>query len=69
MWAKCPVCGWTQKTQARKRVECFRCGYIYTLKPKRKLSRIAGYSDTELARRRRMWGSHLAWRYVMGDGP
>jgi Zn ribbon nucleic-acid-binding protein len=67
VWAKCPNCGWTQKIRARKKIECFRCGYTYAPKPKRRRRRMMGHSDTNTARRRRMWGSSLAWGYVMGS--
>jgi uncharacterized Zn finger protein len=37
---KCPRCGWTQLTMARRVVRCYRCNYVYTIKPKKKPSRI-----------------------------
>jgi len=66
IWVKCPNCGWTQVTRARKTVTCHRCDYVYTVNPKRRLSRFAGYADEDDSHRRRMWGSHLAWDYVVG---
>ena len=63
---KCPNCGWTQVTRAIKKVTCHRCDYVYTIKPKRRFRRVAGYVDEDDRYRRRMWGSHLAWDYVVG---
>jgi DNA-directed RNA polymerase subunit RPC12/RpoP len=63
---KCPACGWVQNTKSRTYVQCFRCGHRYRVFPRRRRSRVVGTYSPEEARRRRMWGSSLAWRYVMG---
>jgi ribosomal protein S27E len=65
---KCPKCGWVQSTRSRTSVQCFKCGYRYAIFPRGKKSRVVGSIDTDRENRRRMWGSHLAWRYVMGRG-
>ena len=64
IYAQCPKCGWVQKTKATRKVRCHRCLYNYTLIPRKRRSRIVGYDDAEAARRRRMWGSSMAWDYV-----
>lgn len=68
MYAKCPHCGWVQKVDGPGWVECRSCFRLYRVRRKKLKLRLKDGSDSEGERRKRMWGSHLAWGYVMGNG-
>jgi hypothetical protein len=68
MYSKCPYCGWVQKVDGPGWVECRSCFGLYRFRPRKRKLRLKKYSDSEDERRRRMWGSYLAWRYVIRDG-
>jgi hypothetical protein len=65
MYAKCPYCGWVQKVDGPGWVECRSCFKLYKARRSELKLRIMEGSGTEDERRKRMWGSHLAWGYVM----
>ena len=66
LWVRCPACGWEQATRAKEYVRCHRCGHAFKLRPRKGRSRIVGSYEEGLSRRKRMWGSSLAWDYFYG---